>query len=97
LSEPESGDVRAGVDPRLLAFADAHRLVITCGRGGKHNLGSKHPKGEAFDFRTRGMTEEFFRELEVDARAKGLLIRDERKRPLHQKVWSGPHGHCEVV
>lgn len=101
--EPETG-VRVssgrvnlhGVDDRLLEFCRRNGLVVTAGRNGRHNVGSKHPKGEAIDFRTKGMAEEFWGHLERDARQHGLILRDERTRPPGQKMYSGPHGHVEV-
>jgi hypothetical protein len=85
-----------GVDQRLLDFADRNGLHITSGRGGLHNLHSKHYLGEAIDVRSRGLTEAFVEHLERDARQHGLTLRDERNRPLGQKIWGGPHLHLEV-
>lgn len=86
----------AGVDQRLLAFAERNNLFVTSGRDGHHNVGSKHPLGLALDFRTRGMAEEFWQHLVRDAEQHGLKLRDERQRPKHQAIWSAPHGHVEV-
>ena len=86
-----------GVDARLLDFASAHHLVITSGRDGHHNVGSKHYRGLAIDFRSRGMSDQTFQDLEISAGGHGLLIRDERTRPPGQPVWGGPHGHLEVI
>jgi hypothetical protein len=97
VSEPEGGDVRAGVDPWLLAFADANHLTITSGRGGTHNVGSKHYKGEAIDVRSRGMTDAGVHALAKKARTAGILLRDERVHPPGQKVWAGPHLHLELI
>jgi hypothetical protein len=89
-------DVRAGVDPRLLHFADEHHLHITAGKNGRHNKNSKHYIGEAIDFRTRGMSDAEFQEIAHAAHEAGLILRDERHRPEGQVVWSGQHGHLEL-
>lgn len=85
-----------GVDQRLIDFVHRNGLVVTSARGGKHNVGSKHPLGEAVDVRSRGLTEEFIGHLIRDADAHGLRLRDERVRPPHQAVWGGPHLHVET-
>lgn len=89
--------MRAGVDSRLLAFADRNGLKITSGRGGVHNVGSKHYRGLAIDVRSRGLTDAVIEHLKRDAEQHGLLVRDERQRPPGQKVWSAPHLHIEVL
>lgn len=91
------GAVLQGVDSRLLQFARRNNLKITSARDGRHNVGSKHGRGKAIDFRTRGLSEEFWQHLARDAYQHQLKLRDERVRPLGQKVWSGPHGHCETL
>ncbi len=85
-----------GVDPRLIAFAKIHKLYVTCGTNGVHNVGSKHAKGEALDVRARDMSDAAVKQLAVLAREHGLRLLDERKRPVGQKVWSGSHIHLEV-
>jgi len=91
------GAVLDGVDGRLLSFAHRNGLHITSGREGRHNIGSKHYSGKAIDFRTRGLSEEFWQHLERDALEHGLKLRDERLRPHGQKVWGGPHAHLETL
>lgn len=86
----------AGVDQRLLAFAERNGLYVTSGRDGTHNAGSKHYRGEALDFRSRALAAEFIGHLQRDAAKSGLTLRDERKRPPGQQVWGGPHFHVEV-
>lgn len=99
---------RAGVDPRLLHFADRNGLVITSGRGGKHNTGSKHSRGLAIDVSVRRnrvgapLTDSYIEHLKRDCAASGLRLLDERRRPIRhdgtpQPVWSGPHLHVEVM
>lgn len=96
-------DVRTGVDPRLLAFADAEGLVITAGRNGKHNPGSKHYRGLAIDVSVRHdragheLTEERIAHLVRACQQQGLHLRDERSHPAGQAVWSAPHAHIEVL
>jgi hypothetical protein len=93
----------AGCDSRLLSFALRNGLIITSGRGGQHNVGSKHYRGLAIDVSVRHnragapLTEDFISHLKRDCAAHGLLLRDERTRPPGQKVWAGPHLHCEVI
>src|SRR6266540_1817829 len=88
--------IRQGVDNRLLHFASVNGLRITSGRHGKHNVGSKHYRGLAIDVSCRSMTAARIEHLKRSARAAGLYIRDERRRPRGQKIWSGPHLHIEV-
>jgi hypothetical protein len=89
--------VLEGVRPQILEFCVRNGLYVTSARDGHHNEESKHPLGEAADFRTIGMSEEFFQHLVRDALEHRLRVRDERKRPKNQKVWSGPHGHVETL
>lgn len=92
----------AGVDPRLISYADRNGLKITSARGGKHNTNSKHPRGEAIDFSVRTLRngkrfpKGYWEHCERDAAAHDLILRDERVRPEGQKVWSAPHGHVET-
>jgi hypothetical protein len=92
-----------GVDGRLLAFADRNGLVITSGRGGHHNVGSKHYRGEAIDVSVRHdrrgvpLSAERIGHLARDCGQHGLRLRDERTRPPGQAVWGGPHLHVEVA
>lgn len=86
----------AGVDARLLAYAERNQIFITAGRDGRHNPGSKHPLGQAIDFRSRGLTSAFIGHLQRDALAHGLHLIDERQRPAPGRVWSAPHFHVEV-
>lgn len=88
--------ILGGVSPLLLSFAERNDLFVTSGRDGVHNSGSKHPLGEAIDFRTRGLTQAFWEHLERDAQAHGLTLLDERQRPPGQKIWSGPHAHLQT-
>lgn len=85
-----------GVDERLLEFCRRNGLVITSGRDGSHNQQSKHYRGEAIDFRSRGLEEEFVAHLERDAKEHGLILRDERVRPENQPIWHGGHFHLEL-
>ncbi len=80
----------------LSALAAAHNFVVTSTNGGKHNIGSKHFRGLAVDVRTRDKTA-----FEIDSfikicRGFGLIVRDERRKPTNQKVWSGAHLHIEI-
>lgn len=80
----------------LKRFAESFGFVVTSTTGGKHNVGSKHALGLAIDVRTRGKTNE---EIEMFLRrsaALGVRVRDERIKPINQKVWSGSHLHLEI-
>lgn len=79
----------------LKAFAKEEGFVITSTCGGKHNEGSAHPLSLAIDVRTRGKTDAEVEAMIHKAKAKGWIVHDERARPPHQKVWSGPHIHIE--
>ena len=95
-------DVRAGVDPRLLDYADDNGVLITAGKNGVHNKGSKHYIGAAIDISSRikrngaPMTEAYWGHCKRDASRRGLKFIDERTRPPGQKVWTGPHGHVQL-
>lgn len=91
-----------GVDQRLIAFLNRNGLKCTSARDGKHNPGSKHPKGEAIDFSVRVLVggkkfpKGYWEHLERDAHEHDLTLLDERTRPPGQVVWRGSHGHCQT-
>lgn len=74
--------------------------------GGVHNIGSVHPQGKAVDlglntsFRGDAKKMDQFYEFLNSAEGKrmfpGIKIRDERIKPLNQRVWSGSHLHLEI-
>jgi hypothetical protein len=80
---------------RLKAFAKAHGFHVTSGSGGKHNEGSLHLLWRAVDLRTRDKTDAEVAAFKRAARRAGYRVLDERKRPKGQKLWGGPHLHCE--
>ncbi len=86
-----------GVDARLIEFCIRNGLYVTSAHDGTHNTGSKHYRGEAIDFCSRGLKPEFVEHLKRDAERHGLTLRDERKRPPGQKVYGGPHWHLEIT
>ncbi len=76
-------------------FAKQYGLSITSFMGGKHNHGSLHGVGRAFDFDHKGISNQRFKELQgIFAKLGGRLV-DERVRPKGQRVWGGPHFHGE--
>jgi len=85
------------------AFADTVQSAIaplggriTSTTGGKHNPGSKHYSGNAIDIGMgRETPEQQAQILASLQQIPGLVVRDERRRPAGQKVWSGPHLHVE--
>jgi len=77
----------------LLAFARKWGLRVTSSTGGTHNPGSLHPVGRAIDVAPEGVTNEVIR----DARANGITVKDERTRPIGQRVWTGAHWHLSYT
>src|SRR5688572_12847226 len=81
----------------LITFAEENKLKVGSTTGGRHNRGSKHYSGNAIDIaESGGFTDEQVRQLSHAAASRGLLLRDERRRPAGQKVWGGPHVHLEA-
>ena len=81
----------------LVKFAEHHNFVVTSTTGGRHNIGSKHALGLAIDVRTRGKENAEIEAFAAKCRAVGVRVRDERKKPVNQKVWSGAHLHLEIT
>jgi murein L,D-transpeptidase YcbB/YkuD len=81
----------------LKRFAEAQKFFVTSITGGKHNRASKHALGLAIDVRTRDKTNEQIGLFVHKCAALGVRVRDERKRPTGQKVWSAPHLHLEIT
>ena len=80
----------------LSALAKEYNFVVTSAKDGTHNVGSKHYLGKAIDVRTRDKTEfEINRFIKI-CRGCGLIVRDERRKPVGQKVWNGEHLHIEI-
>lgn len=80
----------------LHQFAESAGFVVTSVNTGKHNKGSKHYDGAAIDVRTRDKTAKEIADFIDRAQKAGLVVRDERKKPAGQQVWSGPHLHLEL-
>ena len=80
----------------LKAFAEREGFHVTSTTGGSHNVGSKHFIGLAIDVRTRDKTDAQVEAFISKARSLGVIVRDERKKPANQKVWSGAHLHLEL-
>lgn len=80
----------------LMILAEQHYFVVTSANGGKHNVGSKHYRGLAIDVRTRGKTNAECEAFIKTCRGFGLIVRDERQKPISQKVWNGEHLHIEI-
>jgi hypothetical protein len=82
----------------LITFAKEHKLTVGSTTGGRHNRGSKHYSGNAIDIRGSGNFDDArVNQLKQAAAERGLLVRDERRRPPRQKVWGGPHLHVEAA
>ena len=61
-----------------------------------HNARSRHYVGEAIDVRTAGKTNAEVEDFMSFMESQRYIVRDERKRPRGQAVWSGPHIHVET-
>lgn len=89
----------ASVDPHLdllLSFAKKNGLTPGSTTGGRHNAGSRHYSGNALDIKGSGAFDDArVAQLSKLAAAEGLILRDERRRPVGQKVWGGAHIHLE--
>lgn len=82
----------------LKSFAAQNQLEIGSTTGGRHNLGSKHYSGRAIDIRNSGnFSDQQVQELSAAAANAGFKLRDERRRPVGQAVWGGPHVHLETT
>lgn len=80
----------------LTSFAKDNGLTVGSTTGGHHNTNSRHYTGNALDVKGSGAFDDArVKTLSDAAQARGLLLRDERKRPAGQKVWGGPHVHVE--
>lgn len=80
----------------LSDFAKENNLTVGSTTGGRHNANSLHPSGNAFDAKgSGGYDDATVKRLSARAAERGLLLRDERRRPRGQKVWGGPHLHFE--
>lgn len=80
----------------LADFAKENNLTVGSTTGGRHNTGSRHYTGNAIDIKGSGAFDDAtVNTLKSSAASRGLLVRDERRRPPRQKVWGGPHIHVE--
>jgi peptidoglycan hydrolase-like protein with peptidoglycan-binding domain len=80
----------------LKRLAEYFGFFVTSTTGGTHNSGSAHFHGLAIDVRTHDHTGEENERFMRQARAIGIIVRDERRRPAGQKVWSGQHLHLQI-
>lgn len=80
----------------LRRFAEAQGFFVTATTGGAHNAGSKHFRGLAIDVRTRDKTVRQCDLFIAKCRRLGIVVRDERRKPIGQKIWSGAHLHLEI-
>ena len=80
----------------LKRLAESLGFTVTSTMGGAHNVGSLHFRGLAIDVRTRDKTGRQNDLFVAKCRALGIIVRDERRRPNNQKVWSGAHLHLEI-
>lgn len=75
--------------------------------GGTHNTNSLHMKGKALDLglnSTFGGSQQkmnefydFLNSPEGKRQFPNIKVRDERKKPIGQKIWSGSHLHLELI
>lgn len=75
---------------------------VTSTTGGRHNTGSKHPKGKAVDVSVKFKNDLDVMTLTELLEGQGYGVKDERIRPEGQAVWSAPHLHlfirdCTVI
>lgn len=78
-------------------LAKEFNFVVTSAKEGRHNIGSKHYRGLAIDVRTRDKTAAECEAFMKVCRGFGLIVRDERRKPVGQKVWNGEHLHIEII
>lgn len=76
-----------------LNIAARYGLTVTSGKDGKHNAGSSHLTGGAFDIRTNGVSPAVIEAARRALTEAGYYVKDERFQPAGQKVWSAPHLH----
>ena len=76
-----------------LEIAAKYGLIVTSGKDGKHNDGSAHYKGGAFDIRSTGLHPGVLDAAMRELRDAGYAVVDERTKPPGQKVWSAAHVH----
>ena len=76
-----------------LDIAARFGLVVTSGKDGKHNEGSTHLTGGAFDIRTTGVSPNVIGAAMQAFREAGYNVLDERVKPAGQAVWGGSHVH----
>ena len=81
----------------LVKVAESKGFVVTSTNGGHHNIGSKHYLGLAIDVRTRFKSNSDIDKFIIYCQNLGIKVKDERKKPANQKVWSGSHLHLELV
>lgn len=65
--------------------------------GGVHNKGSLHYQGRAIDVSVTGKSDAEIKAFIAAAKAAGIRVVDERRRPKGQKVWGGAHLHLEAA
>lgn len=80
----------------LSKFAVSLGFHVTAGKEPGHNPGSDHGKGKAIDVRTWDKPSGEIQRFIDDAKDLGIAVRDERTRPIGQKVWTGPHLHLST-
>lgn len=80
----------------LVDWAVAHKFHVTSTTGGRHSARSAHYARKAIDVRTRDKTDAEIETFIQRTRALGIIVRDERRKPPGQLIWSGPHLHLEL-
>lgn len=69
---------------------------VTATTNGRHNTGSKHPKGKAVDVSVKFKNDLDVMTLTEILTNQGYGVKDERIRPTGQLVWSAPHLHLYI-
>lgn len=80
----------------LVDLAKEHQFIVTSTNGGMHNKNSKHYRGLAIDVRTFDKSNADIEAFIALCKSFNLIVRDERRRPIGQKVWNGQHLHIEI-
>jgi len=106
----ESHSVRPMARPLTLALSYLEDLGIkpSSTNTGKHNVGSKHYSGKAFDLglntsfggslkKMHEFRDNFEKLRETNPLFQRFRLHDETVRPRGQKVWGGAHLHLELI
>ena len=96
LSTTAKADTCNGTYKDIVKIVTPMGWKVTSTTGGRHNTGSKHPKGKAVDVSVRFKNDLDVMTLTEILTNQGYGVRDERIRPFKQAVWSAPHLHLYI-